>query len=197
MSHSETEVVQQLTSADGVRLQVWRTGTGTPVVLLHGFPEDHRSWKWQVAPLAEAGFSALAPDLRGYGASDKPTGVKQYRLQTLVGDVASIARTVGPPIHLVGHDWGGVIAWAFASSHPELLRRLVILNAPHPRLFLRAMWRSSQLFKSWYAFFFQLPWLPERALAADDFRLLRKMYLFGTAQHGAFTAEEIEGYVAA
>ncbi len=195
MSALATETTDDVIGADNVRLRVWQSGRGMPVVLLHGFPEDHRAWGHQFAPLAEAGFAVFTSDLRGYGASERPKGVKAYRLQNLVGDVAAIALAAGSPIHLVGHDWGGVIAWAFAARHPELLGRLVILNAPHPQLYLRSMWRSSQLFKSWYALVFQVPWLPERVLAANDFRLLRMMYRLGTSHRSAFTDREVEDYL--
>lgn len=195
MRPDPTETIQNVVGGDGVRLAVWRTGAGLPVVLLHGFPEDHRAWKHQVIPLAAADFAVHAADLRGYGASDKPANVEAYRLKKLVADVVALAHAAGPPIHLIGHDWGGVIAWIVASTHPGLLRRLVILNAPHPQLYLQAMWRSLQLFKSWYAVLFQLPWLPERALEAMDFQLLRKTYRLGVVQPHAFTDEEIDEYI--
>jgi pimeloyl-ACP methyl ester carboxylesterase len=181
--------------ADAVRIVFTRAGSGPPVVLLHGFPEDRTAWRNQISPLAAAGLTVIVPDLRGYGASDKPKGVGAYRLRALADDVAAIAASTGASrIHLVGHDWGGIVAWAFAAQHPKLLDRLVILNAPHPQLYLRALYRSSQLFKSWYAIFFQLPWLPERLLAANDHALLRQIYRRGTVRGDAFTPQDIEHY---
>src|SRR5207244_2516240 len=131
--------------------------------LLHGFPENWRCWRHQFEPLAQAGLSVLAPDLRGYNLSDRPSPRAAYDLRRLVADVAALVRATGHTrAHIVGHDWGGVIAWAFAGAHPELLDRLVILNAPHMDIYLRKVWRPPQVFRSWYVLFFQIPRLPER-----------------------------------
>jgi epoxide hydrolase 4 len=162
--------------AAGLRLLVHRAGTGPPIILLHGFPEDARSWQRQIPALVSAGFEVLAPDQRGYGGSDRPTARDAYRLERLVADVAALVAATGAPrAHIVGHDWGGVIAWAFASVHPELTARLAILNAPHPEVYRKSLWRSGQLFKSWYAFLFLVPGLAERMLAAADFAAVRWM----------------------
>ena len=183
---------------DGVELHVARAGSGPPVVLLHGFPEGSRSWRKQIPALAEAGFSVLAPDLRGYGLSDRPGDQSAYHLRHLVGDVAALVRASGHPrAHVVGHDWGGIIAWSFAGEHPELLDRLVILNAPHMELYLRAVASHlPQLLRGWYAAFFQLPWLPEMALSAGDFQAVREMFRKAPRMKGAFPNEEIDAYVA-
>jgi pimeloyl-ACP methyl ester carboxylesterase len=180
-----------------VTLHVARTGTGPPVVLLHGFPENWTSWRHQMAPLADAGFTAIAPDLRGYNESDAPPGVEAYAIDRLVSDVAAIVRASGDAgAHIVGHDWGGIIAWHFAAAHPGLLRRLVIMNAPHPSIFLWRVRRPPQLFRSWYAAVFQLPLLPELALRALDFRAVRVLFRTTTAQPGAFSEADIDGYIA-
>lgn len=182
----------------GVALHVARAGTGPAVILLHGFPQNWRCWRKQLSPLVRAGFSVHAPDLRGYGESDRPRKRGAYRMRHLVGDVAALVRATDEGrAHVVGHDWGGVIAWGFAAAHPELLDRLVILNAPHPGLYLRNLWRPPQLFKSWYVGFFLLPWLPERVLAARDFHAVREIFRKSPARRGAFTEEEIEEYIAA
>lgn len=188
---------RNVSGANGVRLSVGHAGEGPPVVLLHGFPENSTSWRHQIPPLVKAGYTVHVPDLRGYGQSDKPASLDAYQLSKLVDDIAAIACSTGHPrIHLVGHDWGGVIAWAFASSHFDLLDRLVILNAPHSTLYGRQLWRSSQLFKSWYVLFFQIPALPERLIAARDYRVLREMFRRTPAQSRPFSETEIEGYVA-
>lgn len=153
-----------------VKLHAVSEGDGPPVLLLHGFPEFWFSWRRQIPALAAAGFRAVAPDLRGYGDSDKPRGVREYTLEKLAGDVAAMARALGGRVHVVGHDWGGGVAWAFAHLYPELLGRLAILNCPHPELMKRTLLRSfGQLRRSWYMFYFQLPWLPERSLLRPDF----------------------------
>lgn len=159
---TEREVV-----ANGVRLHVVQAGPedGFPVVLLHGFPEFWRAWERQIGPLARAGFRVIVPDLRGYHLSEKPPGVAAYRLHTLQKDVGALIRALGHPrAHVVGHDWGGIIAWALAIRQPEVVERLVILNAPHPAAARRMARLPAQWVRSWYILFFQLPWLPERVL---------------------------------
>jgi pimeloyl-ACP methyl ester carboxylesterase len=182
----------------GVGLHVVTAGEGPAVVLLHGFPEDWRTWRRQIGPLVRAGFSTWAVDLRGYHRSDRPVGRAAYRLEHLVADVAAVIRATGRPrAHVVGHDWGGIIAWAFAGAHPELLDRLVILNAPHVGVYLGKLWRTSQWWRSGYVGFFQLPVLPERALSAGHFRLLRRAFDRLAGRAGAYGATEVKGYVRA
>ena len=189
----------------GVRLHYVRAGppdsSRLPVVLLHGFPEFWYGWRHQIPALAATGFSAVAPDLRGYNLSDKPRRVRDYRMERLVGDVLALIRNVAGPAgraHVVGHDWGGVIAWRLAMWHPEAVGRLAILNAPHPAAYLRELLRSpSQPLKSWYAFFFQLPWLPEAVVGFDSFALLRRGFRADPARAGAFTRADVGRYVEA
>jgi pimeloyl-ACP methyl ester carboxylesterase len=164
-------------------------GAGRPVVLLHGFPEFWYSWRHQIIALANANLRAIAPDLRGYNESDKPAGIASYRLELLTEDVAGlIGRVAGGRAAVVGHDWGGAIAFDLAMQRPELVDRLVVLNAPHPAAFRRELHTPRQLFRSWYAFFFQLPWLPERLLAARNYAVLRRAF------PPSFTAEEMQRY---
>lgn len=185
-----------------VRLRVLSQGERQgrpPVVLLHGFPEFAYSWRHQMEALAQAGFQAVAPDLRGYNLSDKPRGIASYHIDKLAADVAGLARALAAPrIFLVGHDWGGAIAWHVAARHPELIERLAILNAPHPRVMARLV-RSRrglrQLRRSWYMLYFQLPLLPERMVLSPEFlpRALR-----GTSvRKGTFTDEDLARYRAA
>lgn len=152
---------------NGVRLHYVEAGPqeGAPVVLLHGFPEFWRAWERQIGPLARAGFRVVAPDLRGYNLSEKPPGVDAYRVGTLQEDVAALIRALGyDRARVVGHDWGGIIAWALAIRQPEVVERLVILNAPYPAAARRVARKPAQWRRSWYILFFQLPWLPERFL---------------------------------
>ena len=183
---------------DGVDLHVAVAGDGPPVVLLHGFPENWQSWRHQFAPLVRAGFSVWAPDLRGYNRSGRPRERQAYHLTHLTADVAAlIAATGSGRAHICGHDWGGVIAWTVASRYPELVDRLVICNAPHPEVYLRMAWRPPQLYRSWYVLFFMLPWLPEWALSAGDFRAVRRMFRLMPARPDTFSEDDIDGYVAA
>ncbi|MEF2276792.1 alpha/beta hydrolase [Deinococcus sp. YIM 134068] len=152
---------------NGVRLHYVEAGeaSGPLVVLLHGFPEFWRAWEGQIGPLARAGFRVVVPDLRGYNLSEKPPGVDAYRVGNLQEDVAALIRALGHErAHVVGHDWGGIVAWALAIRQPEVVERLVVLNAPHPAAFRRVARKPAQWRRSWYIFFFQLPWLPERFL---------------------------------
>jgi pimeloyl-ACP methyl ester carboxylesterase len=176
---------------NGVGLHWVEQGSGPLVVLLHGFPEFWRCWRRQLPVLAEAGFRAVAPDLRGYNLSDKPSGVAAYRTHLIAADVAALIAHLGGRAHLVGHDWGGVVAWHTALRHPERVERLVIMNAPHPAVFLRELRRPRQFLRSWYAFFFQLPWLPEAALRARDFAAIEGLFREHVVRRGAYSDEDI------
>jgi pimeloyl-ACP methyl ester carboxylesterase len=163
-----------------VRLHVAEAGKhGAPlVILLHGFPEFWWSWRHQLRALSDAGFHVLAPDMRGFHRSDKPAPVSAYRLDRLTADVAGLIRAHGAAkAAVIGHDWGANVAWMFAQEHPSMITRLGILNVPHPRRSIEDGMRSlSQLRKSWYFFFFQLPWLPEWWLSKNDFRTVRRFF---------------------
>src|SRR5690349_3758371 len=122
--------------ANGVRLHYVEVGQGPLVVLLHGFPEFWYSWRHQLPALASAGFRAVAPDMRGYNLSEKPPGISSYRIDKLVGDVVGLIQALGEQrAVVVGHDWGGAVAWATALGRPEAVERLIVLNAPHPYAF--------------------------------------------------------------
>ncbi|QDQ93866.1 alpha/beta fold hydrolase [Rhodococcus sp. WB9] len=143
---------------------------GTPVVLLHGFPQDSRSWD-ELAPLLHRrGFRTLAPDQRGYSAGARPRARWAYRGSELVADIVALIDQAGlGPAHVVGHDWGAVVAWGLAAERPDRVRTLTALSVPHPAAFVRAMLTSGQILKSWYMFAFQLPWIPERLITPDGY----------------------------
>lgn len=147
---------------------------GAPVLLLHGFPEFWYSWRFQMPALAEQGYFVIAPDQRGYNLSDKHG---PYDIETLVADIIALLDELGiESCQLVGHDWGGVLAWSLASYHPARFERLVVMNAPHPNAYLDALKSSFQLFKSWYIYLFQLPKIPEWLLRCKNWAALRKIY---------------------
>jgi len=149
---------------------------GDVVVLLHGFPQDGSAYDDVVPRLTAAGLRTLVPDQRGYSAGARPAGRRAYRVPELVADVVALLDAAGvPAVHVVGHDWGGAVAWAFAMEHPSRTRSLIALSTPHPAAARRAALRSSQLFRSAYIAFFQLPRLPERLLLADDGARLRAL----------------------
>lgn len=179
----------------GIRLHVAEAGPedGPLVVFLHGFPEFWWSWRHQIDAFAMAGFRVVAPDLRGYNESDKPEGVRAYEVEALAGDVAGLIRALGrTEATIVGHDWGAVVAWSFAMFHGAMTTRLAILNVPHPVAMLRGLRTLRQLRKSWYVFAFQLPRLPEWAIARNDFAFIRQTF----AADGV-PAADIERYVLA
>jgi epoxide hydrolase 4 len=172
-----TPITPRSISLPGLRMQVLEAGPaeGPLVLLLHGFPELSESWREVLPRLARAGFRAVAPDLRGYGGTDRPR--EGYDLDTLANDIVQLARHLQPdrPVYLVGHDWGGVIAYHVAAMHPEVVERLAVVNAPHPEQMAREIWKPGQLLRSWYIFFFQLPFLPEYLLSARGGSLVPRM----------------------
>ncbi|WP_261663081.1 alpha/beta fold hydrolase [Deinococcus sp. Marseille-Q6407] len=185
---------ERLRTANGVRLHCLEAGPedGPLTVLLHGFPEDSRAWKHQIGPLARAGFRVVAPDMRGYQLSDKPAGVEAYQIDHLIDDVVALIHSLGHDrAHVVGHDWGGIVAWAVAIRNPEVVDRLVILNSPHPAAARRELHGLKQKKRSWYVGFFQLPWLPEKVLPS-----LGRKALEG-ARPGSFSPADLAGYQAA
>ncbi|MFO1092673.1 MAG: alpha/beta hydrolase [Planctomycetaceae bacterium] len=183
-------------SIGDVSLHVVEAGSGPPVILLHGFPEFWYSWRRQVPALANAGFGVLAADLRGFNLSDKPTGVEQYRMSALVADVAElIRRLAGGEAHVVGHDWGGAVAWRLAALHPQLVRKLVVMNAAFPAAYARELRRNpGQWLRSWYAFFFQLPKLPEYLIGRNNCAALEQSWRTQPHNPEAFTLADIDEY---
>jgi pimeloyl-ACP methyl ester carboxylesterase len=178
-----------------VRLHWMEAGQGPPVVLLHGFPEFGYAWRHQLPALAAAGFRAVAPDLRGYNLSEKPPGYRNYTVQRIADDVEGLVAALGGgPVHLVGHDWGGVVAWHMAMHHPELVDRLVVINAPHPAIFRREIRKPDQLLRSWYVYFFQLPRLPEWAIRRNGFAALERIFRRDPVRPGAFTDVDVRRY---
>ncbi|HEX7538059.1 MAG TPA: alpha/beta fold hydrolase [Dermatophilaceae bacterium] len=156
---------------DGLVFDVHDAGPldGVPVLLLHGFPQDARSWD-AVSPLLHArGYRTIAPDQRGYSPGARPGSRRAYRLSELAADGIRLIDVADlGPVHLVGHDWGAAVAWDIAARRPDLLRSLTALSVPHPVAFLRAVLTSSQGLRSRYMLFFQLPWLPERTLTSGE-----------------------------
>lgn len=149
---------------DGLTFDVHDSGPldGPVVVLLHGFPQRASSWAQVTARLNDAGVRTVAPDQRGYSPGARPAGRRAYRVSRLIGDAAALVDALGgEPVHLVGHDWGAVVAWGLAAQHAERVASLVAVSVPHPAAFVSSMVRSDQLARSWYMAFFQLPWLPE------------------------------------
>jgi epoxide hydrolase 4 len=187
----------RIVATNGVRLHALEAGPadGPLVILLHGFPELWYGWHRQIEPLAAAGYRVLVPDQRGYNLSDKPRGIGSYRLDLLAGDVIGLIDAAGRDrARVVGHDWGGAVAWWVGINFPHRVERLAVLNVPHPYVMRRHLRHNrAQRRKSWYIFFFQLPWLPElyfrrRNWAAGERALL------ATSRPGTFTAADLALY---
>lgn len=198
----------QTVSANGMDFNVAMAGSGDRLALcLHGFPESSFSWRFQIPLLARLGFRVWAPDLRGYGRSSRPIGVQAYSLENLEADVAALIEASGAKqVLLVGHDWGALIAWQYAMFGRLPISRLIIMNVPHPKLAEKGLRTRRQLAKSWYIFFFQLPWIPEwllgrnhcaaiaqafRGMAIDKTRFpdeVLRVYQDAAAEPGALTA---------
>jgi len=176
-----------------VRLHYVEAGEGPLVLLLHGFPEFWYGWRQQIQPLAAAGFRVVAPDMRGYNLSSAPDGVAAYDTDHLTTDIRDLIAELGAKSALlVGHDWGGSVAWATAMAHPEVVDRLAILNAAHPRKLSQGLHHPGQLRKSWYFFFFDLPDLPESIVRANHWHFFRH---FLRDARPAFTPEQMDRYI--
>ncbi|XP_034387156.1 epoxide hydrolase 4 [Cyclopterus lumpus] len=174
---------------------------GKPLMLfLHGFPEFWFSWRYQLREF-KSEFRVVAVDMRGYGESDLPLSAESYRVDNLVTDIKDIVEYLGyNRCCLVGHDWGGTIAWLFAIHYPEMVTKLIVLNSPHPSVFTDyALRHPSQLLKSSHFFFFQLPRFPELMLSINDFKALKALFTSrntGIGRKGRWlTAEDLEAYL--
>jgi pimeloyl-ACP methyl ester carboxylesterase len=182
---------------NGIKLHTVMAGpqSGSPVVLLHGFPETWRCWIKQLPALAAAGCRVIVPDQRGYNLSDKPKGIENYRMEELTRDILGLIDALEyEKVNLVGHDFGALVAWLLATKHPERLHRLGIINVPHPAVMWRFLRRDfEQMRRSLYALFFQLPWLPEMAMSVGNWRAAA-LSLRRSGKPHAFTEEDIETY---
>ena len=191
------ELEHSTIETNGIKLHVVQAGpkSGVPVVLLHGFPEFWYGWMHQIPALVKAGCRVIVPDQRGYNLSDKPKGVKSYSVLTLVNDIIGLIDALGyEKVNLVGHDWGAVVAWTLAILHPERLHRLSIMNVPHPAVMRRFLTRDiEQIRRSWYVFFFQLPWIPEAGMRQDNWRGAQRA-LRGSGKIDTFTTDNIVKY---
>lgn len=182
---------------NGVQLHVVQAGPrdGELVLLLHGFPEFWYGWRKQIAYLASKGYRVWAPDQRGYALSDKPKRVRDYQAHLLAEDIAGLIDASGKEAAiLVGHDWGGIVAWRTARTYPHLIKRLVILNAPHEAAMTQQFKQNPvQIFRSSYVGFFQIPRLPEKLLSRSDWGPATKM-LQATSRKEAFSNESLARY---
>lgn len=184
-------------TVNGVKLHYIDEGKGEMVVLLHGFPEFWYGWHKQI-PVLAGQYRVIAPDMRGYNLSDKPARVADYKIEILAADIVALITALGQKQAIVvGHDWGAAVAWAVAAFHPQVVKKLAILNVPHPAEMKRALmgFNLAQLKKSWYIFFFQLPFLPERIVGTPKF--FRNAFTRMCMKKDAVSEADIQQYVTA
>ncbi|MEZ5709495.1 MAG: alpha/beta fold hydrolase [Blastomonas sp.] len=192
----ESGISMQMIAAGGLEFETAVAGEGDLLALmLHGFPELNYSWRHQIPMLVARGYRVWAPNLRGYGATSRPQGVREYAVDRLVGDIVALIRaSEAKEVLLIAHDWGALIAWAVAILHPDLIDRLVIMNVPHPMAFRREMQHWRQKRKSWYIFFFQLPRLPEWMLGARGARAIGRAFTGSACHPERFAASDVQVY---
>ncbi len=194
---SDERIRTEFVEANGLRFEVEICGDGDTLALcLHGFPEVAYSWRYQLPMLADAGYTAWAPNLRGYGASSRPLGVQNYHIDRLMDDVAALIDASGKQsVVLIAHDWGAIIAWQFAIEKRRPLHKLIICNVPHPGPMEKAL-RSgfAQIRKSWYVLFFQIPRLPEFLLGLRGARAIGEILRKSASNVAMFPPEVTEVY---
>ena len=197
---ADSGITMRFVEAGGIRFEVAEAGAengkGDKLALcLHGFPELHYSWRHQMPMLAEMGYRVWAPNMRGYGQSDRPVGIEHYRLDTLAQDVANLIDASGAKeVVLIAHDWGAIVAWHFAIQKLRPLTKLIILNVPHPKCGEREIRKWRQFKKSWYIFFFQIPWLPEKLLGRGKGSAIQKAFRGNAVNKELFSDAELEPY---
>jgi epoxide hydrolase 4 len=180
--------------SNGIRLHYVTQGEGPLMLMLHGFPEFWYSWRHQIPEFAKD-YKVVALDLRGYNDSDKPSEQSAYVMSELIKDVEGVIQGLGyDRCLLVGHDWGGAIAWCFAYARSEMVERLIVMNIPHPAKFAEGLRTPQQLMRSWYTFFFQVPVLPELVLQAFDYEVISNVLTGMAVDESTFTPTDIEAY---
>lgn len=187
----------QYVETNGIRLHVAQDGSPDAplVILLHGFPEFSYGWRKQIPHLVDAGYRVWAPDQRGYNLSDKPDGLAAYSLDELAADIIGLIDAAGEKkAFLVGHDWGSAVAWRVAAKYPDRLEKLVIMNVPHGKVMKKYLWGNfAQLRKSWYMFFFQIPWLPEFLAKRQNWKMSTES-LTRSSRTGTFSEHDLVQY---
>lgn len=195
----ESGITIRSVEANDQTFEVAQAGEGKKLALcLHGFPELHYSWRFQIPLLIEQGYRVWAPNMRGYGGSSKPSSVREYALDHLCADVASLIDASGAEeVTLIAHDWGAIVAWAFAIQKIRPLKRLVIMNVPHPMVGRREIRHWRQLRRSWYIFFFQIPWLPEFLISRGNGKAIKDAFSNMACDQSNFPDKALEVFARA
>lgn len=192
----DEQIKTRMVEANGLTFEVDECGTGSKfALLLHGFPESKYSWRHQIPLLVKLGYRVWAPNLRGYGKTTRPTEVAAYHIDRLVEDVAGLVEAAGAKeTLLVAHDWGAIISWHVAMRKAIALERLVIMNLPHPACFVRELKTWDQMKRSWYMFAFQLPFVPEKILTANNAETVARSFTDMAVDKSRFPKEVIDEY---
>ncbi len=186
---------ERFVDSSGVKIHVVEDGPedGDPVVFLHGFPESWWCWRHQVKAVAEAGYRAVAMDLRGFGESDAPEDVAAYAIANSFGDVTAVIDSVGGRATLVSHDWGGTLGWVFAALMPDKVERTIVCNSPHPSAMADLTKNLAQLQASFYMYVYQFEGIAEELMSRNDYELMR-VWWWGTASV-KLPDEEVDRFV--
>ncbi|NER05283.1 MAG: alpha/beta hydrolase [Okeania sp. SIO3C4] len=193
MSMKENPWSSNFIAANSINIHYVTQGSGPLMLMLHGFPEFWYSWRHQIPEFAQD-YKVVALDLRGYNESDKPEDKSAYVMSEFIKDIEGVIKELGyEKCVLVGHDWGGGIAWSFAYAHPEMVEKLIVMNIPHPAKFKEGLGIPEQLLRSWYIFFFQLPFLPELMLEFDDYQAICSIFK-SMVNKSAVTDVDVEAY---
>jgi pimeloyl-ACP methyl ester carboxylesterase len=191
---SITSLEHNFIHTNGVNLHYVSQGEGKLMLMLHGFPEFWYSWRHQITEFAQD-YHVVAVDMRGYNHSDKPQELEAYQISELVKDIKGVVEGLGyQDCILVAHDWGGMIAWHFAYTYPEMVEKLIVLNIPHPAKFIAGIKTPQQLVKSWYILWFQIPWIPEFLFQLNNYQAIADAFINMAVDKTAFTEADLNAY---
>jgi pimeloyl-ACP methyl ester carboxylesterase len=190
------EVSHEFVKVNGIRMHYVTMGSGSLIILLHGFPEFWYSWRYQISTLSKR-FKVVAPDMRGYGETEKPIKIESYKIEKRVKDIVELVHGLGyAKATIAGHDWGGIIAWSIAIMAPDIVDKLIIMNAPHPGVYRKHLPKNiKQMLRSWYVFFFLIKGIPELILSSNNYKILKSSLLKSSIRKQVFTEKDIETYV--
>ena len=190
------KILHEFVKVNGIRMHYVTMGNGSLIVLLHEFPEFWYSWRYQIPTLSKQ-FKVVAPDMRGYGETEKPVKKEAYKIEKIVNDIVELIHVLGyEKATIAGHDWGGIISWSIAMMAPDVVEKLIILNAPHPGVYSKHMSKNlKQILRSWYIFFFLIKGIPELILSSSNYKILKSSILKSSVRKESFTEKDIETYV--
>jgi len=190
------EIEEKFIETNGIKLHTIIAGSGEPLILLHGFPDFWYGWKNVISGLKDE-FKLIVPDMRGYNLSEKPEGIENYTLDILIEDIKGLSEKLGfNEFNLVGHDWGGMVSWALAEKYPEILKKLIVLNAPHPKIFRKLITKDNDQKKA-SGYIGRFLKEGENFLFENNFQALQ-LSVFGTAKNKkAFSEFDKEKYIEA